>query len=62
MILCMGIFLVMIIGFVFADKFHTTLGVVALLAIMLTAFSGLVEPKVVLANFANRYVHCFRGL
>lgn len=45
MILCMGIFLVMIIGFVFADKFHTTLGVVALLAIMLTAFSGLVERK-----------------
>lgn len=62
MILCMGIFLVMIIGFVFADKFHTTLGVVALLAIMLTAFSGLVEPKVVLANFANKNVLLITGM
>lgn len=62
MILCMGIFLVMIIGFVFADKFHTTLGAVALLAIMLTAFSGLVEPKVVLANFANKNVLLITGM
>ena len=49
MIICLGIFLFMILGFVFADKLRTTLGVVALCSIMLVSFSGLM-------------VHCGGGL
>jgi len=52
----------MILGFVFADKLRTTLGVVALCAIMLTSFSGLMEPKAVLACFANKNVLLITGM
>ena len=62
MILCLGIFLFMIFGFVFADKLHTTMGIVALFAVMLTSFSGLVEPKTVLASFANKNVLLITGM
>lgn len=62
MIICLGIFLFMILGFVFADKLRTTLGVVALCAIMLTSFSGLMEPKAVLACFANKNVLLITGM
>lgn len=62
MMICLGIFLFMILGFVFADKLRTTLGVVALCAIMLTSFSGLMEPKAVLACFANKNVLLITGM
>ena len=62
MIICLGIFLFMILGFVFADKLHTTLGIVALCAIMLTSFSGLIEPKAVLACFSNKNVLLITGM
>lgn len=62
MIICLCIFLIMILGFVFADKLHTTLGAVALLAIMLTSYSGLMAPKDVLANFANKNVLLIIGM
>jgi di/tricarboxylate transporter len=53
MIICLAIFVFMIAGYVFADKLHTTIGVVALCAIVLTAFSGIVKPSEVIANFGN---------
>ena len=62
MIICLGIFLFMILGFVFADKLHTTLGIVALCSIMLTSFSGLMEAKEVLACFANKNVWLITGM
>lgn len=62
MYLCLGIFLFMILGFVFADKLRTTLGSIALAAIMLVSFSGLVEAKTVLANFANKNVLLITGM
>lgn len=62
MIICLGIFLFMILGFVFADKLRTTLGVVALCSIMLVSFSGLMEPKAVLACFANKNVLLITGM
>ena len=62
MMICLGIFLFMILGFVFADKLRTTLGVVALCSIMLVSFSGLMEPKAVLACFANKNVLLITGM
>lgn len=62
MILCLGIFLFMILGFVFADKLHTSMGVVALCSIMLTSFSGLIEPKEVLTSFASKNVMLITGM
>lgn len=62
MMICLGIFLFMILGFVFADKLRTTLGVVALCAIMLVSFSGLMKPKAVLACFANKNVLLITGM
>ncbi len=62
MIICLAIFLFMILGFVFADKLHTTLSIVALCAIMMVSFSGLMEPKEVLACFSNKNVWLITGM
>ncbi len=62
MLICLAIFLFMIIGFVFADKFHTTLGVVALCSIILVTYSGLVELDAVLAAFSNKNVLLIIGM
>ncbi|MBQ1531602.1 MAG: anion permease, partial [Solobacterium sp.] len=62
MYICLGLFVFLIGGYVFAKKLHTTNGVVALCAIMLTAWSGLVPAKNVLANFANQNVLLITGM
>ncbi|MBQ9152872.1 MAG: hypothetical protein IJ130_03570 [Solobacterium sp.] len=62
MYICLGLFVFLIGGYVFARKLHTTNGVVALCAIMLTTFSGLVPAKTVLANFANQNVLLITGM
>ena len=62
MYICLGLFVFLIGGYVLAPKLHTTNGVVALCAIILTAWSGLVEPKAVLANFANANVLLITGM
>ncbi len=62
MIICLGIFLFMILGFVFADKLHTTLGVVALCSIMLVTYSGLMDTNAVLAAFSNKNVLLIIGM
>ena len=62
MYICLGLFIFLIGGYVFAKKLHTTNGVVALCAIMLTAWSGLVPAKNVLANFANQNVLLITGM
>lgn len=54
--LCLAIFLFLILGYVFSKRLHTTLGVVAMCAIALTSFSGIVPAKTVLSNFANSNV------
>ena len=46
MYLCLGLFVFMIGGYVFAKKLKTTNGVVALCAIILTAWSGIVPAKI----------------
>ena len=56
MYLCLAIFVFLIAGYVFAKQLHMTLGVVAMCAIALTSFSGIVPAKSVLANFANSNV------
>ena len=60
--ICLAIFLFMILGFVFADKLHTSLGIVALCAILMTAYSGLMKPSDVLAGFANKNVLLITGM
>ncbi|MBR2727676.1 MAG: anion permease [Solobacterium sp.] len=62
MYLCLGLFVFLIGGYVFAKRLKTTNGVVALCAIILTAWSGLVDPKAVLANFANQNVLLITGM
>ncbi len=62
MYLCLGLFVFLIGGYVLAKRLHTTNGVVALCAIILTSFSGLVEPKAVLANFSNANVLLITGM
>ncbi len=62
MYLCLGLFVFMIGGYVFASKLHTTNGVVALCAIILTAWSGIIPAKNVLANFANANVLLITGM
>ncbi|MDE6590825.1 MAG: hypothetical protein K2K53_10885, partial [Oscillospiraceae bacterium] len=52
----------MIGGYVFARKLKTTNGVVALCAIMLTTYSGLVPASKVLSNFANANVLLITGM
>ncbi|MBR2843647.1 MAG: anion permease [Solobacterium sp.] len=62
MYLCLGLFIFMIGGYVFAKKLHTTNGVVALCAIMLTVWSGIIPAKNVLGNFANQNVLLITGM
>ena len=62
MYLCLGLFIFMIGGYVFARKLKTTNGVVALCAIILTVWSGIVPAKNVLANFANANVLLITGM
>lgn len=54
--LCMGIFIFMIVGYVIADKLHTTSGVVATCVFCMVAFSGLLEKNAVLAVLSNANV------
>lgn len=62
MYICLGLFVFLIGGYVFAKQLKTTNGVVALCAIILTAWSGLVDPKQVLGNFANANVLLITGM
>lgn len=62
MYLCLGLFVFMIGGYVFSKKLKTTNGVVALCAIILTAFSGIVPAADVLKNFANANVLLITGM
>ena len=62
MYLCLGLFVFLIVGYVSAKKLKTTNGVVALCAIILTAWSGIVPAKNVLANFANQNVLLITGM
>ncbi len=62
MYICLGLFVFLIGGYVFAKKLNTTNGVVALCAIILTAWSGLVPAADVLKNFANANVLLITGM
>jgi len=52
--LCLGIFAVMIIGYVAGPKFGISNGVTALAAIVLVSWSGLLPVKNVMSNFATK--------
>lgn len=54
MYLCLGLFIFLIGGYVFAKQLKTTNGVVALSAIILTAWSGLVPVSDVLKTLRMR--------
>ncbi len=56
MILCLIIFILMILGYTFAQQLHTTSGVVAFVIFVLVAFSGLVDLKTVLGCWGNANV------
>lgn len=62
MILCLGIFLFMIGGYVFGDKFGLPSGIIALCTIVLTMFSGIIKPGDVIANFGNSNVILIAGM
>jgi len=52
--LCLAIFLFMIVGYVVGPKFKISNGVIATFTVALVAWSGLIEPKAVLGNFATK--------
>ena len=60
--ICLAIFLFMIVGFLLSDKLGTTLGVVALIAIMLVSFSGIIPASTVLSYFAHQNVLLITGM
>ena len=62
MLICMGLFVFMIGGYVFAKKLKTTTGIVALCAIVLTGFTGLVPAKDILSNFSNSNALLISGM
>lgn len=62
MTVCLAIFLFMVIGYVFSSQLKTTTGIIALCVICLTSFTGLVEPKQVLANFGSSNVILISGM
>ena len=62
MFICLGLFVFMIGGYVLSRKLKTTNGVIALCAIILTTFSGLVPAGDVLKNFANANVLLITGM
>lgn len=51
--LCLAIFLFMIVGYVVGPKFKISNGVIATVTVALVSWSGLVEVKSVLSNFAT---------
>ncbi len=51
--LCLAIFLFMIVGYVVGPKFKISNGVIATVTVALVSWSGLVEVKSVLGNFAT---------
>ena len=60
--LCLAIFAFMILGYLFSKRLNTTLGVIALIAIMLVSFSGIIPASQVLANFASKNVLLITGM
>lgn len=56
MYLCLGIFLFMMLGFLFAKKLRTSLAVVSICTIVLVTFSGIIPAGEVLSKFANRNI------
>lgn len=52
--LCLAIFLFMIVGYVVGPKFKISNGVIATVTVALVSWSGLVEVKSVLGNFATK--------
>lgn len=52
--LCLAIFLFMIVGYVIGPKYKISNGVIATVTVALVAWSGLIEPKAVLGNFATK--------
>ena len=62
MYICLGLFVFLIGGYVMSSKLKTTNGVIALCAIILTTWSGLVPVKTVLGNFANQNVLLITGM
>ena len=60
--ICLAIFAFMILGYLFSGKLKTTLGVIALIAIMLVSFSGIIPASQVLANFASKNVLLITGM
>ena len=52
--LCLAIFLFMIVGYVIGGKFGISNGVIAMATVVLVSWSGLVEVKTVMANFATK--------
>lgn len=62
MFICLGIFLFMMLGFLFAKKLHTTLAVVSICTIVLVTFSGIIPASVVLSKFANHNILLIAGM
>ena len=62
MYICLGLFIFLIGGYVFSKKLNTTNGVVALCAIILTGWTGIIPVKNILANFANANVLLITGM
>lgn len=52
--LCLAIFLFMIVGYVIGPNYKLTNGVIATATVAMIAWSGLIEPKAVLGNFATK--------
>ena len=62
MYICLGLFLFLILGYVFSPKLKTTNAVIAITATMLTTFTGIIPASKVLANFANANVLLITGM
>lgn len=62
MYLCLGIFLFMMLGFLFAKRLRTTLAVVSICTIMLVTFSGIIPARDVLGKFANHNILLIAGM
>ena len=62
MFLCLGIFLFMMLGFLFAKKLHTSLAVVSICTIVLVSFSGIIPAREVLSKFSNHNILLIAGM
>ena len=62
MIKCLVIFIIMIVGYIFYQPLKLPMGVTAMIALLLTVYTGLVPASDALANFANKNIVLILGM